>query len=177
MSGGIEVLNEALAKLPKYEGFVMRGTNLPVSIRNQHQQGATVVYDAFTSTSTSHGFSGQDQFLIYSKTGRPVMSISSISGEEEVLFQSGTRFRIISVRNEGSHYYLMRELVGSETSGEAKKEDERILALARELKDRKSETPYSEARRLRRWECPTDGSRNPDKIKLEVSPGNIGSFL
>lgn len=176
--GGIDTLNEALRKLPKHEGFVVRGTRLPASVRDQHQAGATVVYDAFTSTSTGGAFSGNDQFLIYSKTGRPVMSISSISGEDEVLFPSGTRFRVVSIQEKnGSRYYLMREVVGSETKSEAKKEDERITALATELKDKKTDIPYSELRLLRRWECPIDGTSLPGQINLQIHPTVFGSFL
>lgn len=176
--GGIDTLNEALRKLPKHEGFVVRGTRLPASVRDQHQVGATVVYDAFTSTSTGGAFSGNDQFLIYSRTGRPVMSISSISGEDEVLFPSGTRFRVVSIQeNYGSRFYLMREVVGSESESEAKKEDERVTNLATEQKNKKSDLSYSESRLKRRWECPVDGSPLPSQINLQIQPSAFSSFL
>lgn len=177
VQGGVDVLNEALAKLPKHEGFVVRGTSLPAEIRAQHLAGATVTYDAFTSSSTGGAFSGKDQFLIYSKTGRPIMSLSSISGEDEVLFAAGTKFRVVSVKGDYTQYYLMREVVGSETPAKAKQEDDKVIALAKELKENDSSESYQERQAKRRWECPENSTPNPGKVNLEVRPSNIESFL
>lgn len=178
VSGGVETLDEALEKLPKVVGFVQRGTELPSFIREQHTVGATVTYDAFTSTSTGSGFSDSDNFLIYSQTGRPVMSLSSISEEDEVLFQTKTKFRVVSIKEEHeTRFYLMREVIGSETDKQAKQEDERITALAQELKNKKKELSYSETRATRRWECPVGEGVIPTEFKLENRPSRIDSFL
>lgn len=176
--GAVDILNEALSKLPRHEGFVMRGTSLPEAIRNQHKEGETVTYDAFTSTSTNSGFTGRDQFLIYSRTGRPIMSLSKLSGEDEVLFASGTQFRVVRVKGDHTRHYILREVTGTETASEARAEDQRILGLAQAMKDASSSpTSVVMPRAQRRWECPDGSQEIPAGVQLQTQPHNIGSFL
>ena len=92
----VEVLNSALSKLPNYTGEVGRGTSLPADALAEHQVGATLIYKAFTSTSTETGHDEIHRFIIRSKTGKRIAPFSVFSGEDEVLFRSGTRFRVVS---------------------------------------------------------------------------------
>lgn len=107
----IKVLNEGLDKLPSYRGIVKRGATLPESIRNSHGIGAVLDYEAFTSTSTNSGFSGEDMFIIQSETGKPIMGFSSHRSENEVLFKSGTQFKVLDKKEEnGVFHYILAEV-------------------------------------------------------------------
>lgn len=92
-----DVLNSALAKIKKYKGDVERGTTLPLEVFAQHQIGAVVTYPAFTSTSTTKGWSGAQRYVIKSKTGHFVDPISTHQGENEVIFPAGTKFKILNM--------------------------------------------------------------------------------
>lgn len=177
----VETLNSALGKLPEYQGFVARGTSLPDSIRATHTLGATVTYEAFTSTSSVRGWGGSDKFLIYSVTGRPVMSLSSLTHENEVLFKSGTKFRIISIKGESDRHYIMREVKESESAKEAKAEDERVLALAQQEVER-SRAPASTGSGSENlagpnWECPTGSEKIPRVFQRTGMPTSAADFL
>lgn len=126
----VKVLDQGLGRLPRYRGFVNRGSSLPEKIRELHKQGAEVDYAAYTSTSTSHGFSGSDMFLIYSERGRPIMNFSGYKSENEVLFASRTKFRVITVKSDGTNRYVMREVIAPEDEKQKLAEDARIIALA-----------------------------------------------
>lgn len=158
-------LNASLSRFPKYEGFVFRGSSLPKEVLDQHQLGKTVTYPAYTSTSTSPGTAsvfGSHQFLIYSKNGRPIMGLNS--GENEVLFTAGTRFRVLAVKD---NKYFMREVSGKETEAQAKAEDARILQLAQEAKKKfnpdSEETPDT-------WSCPLDDKKIPKRLVQKTIP-------
>ena len=96
------MLNNALGKLPPYEGPVIRGTNLPPETVAQYRPGEIITEDAFLSTTTdpavarSPGFAGNVEFRIMSSTGRDVSSVSMFPGEQEILFPAGTRFYVVS---------------------------------------------------------------------------------
>ncbi len=108
----IKALNDGLDKLPSYQGVVKRGASLPESIREAHGVGDVIEYDAFTSSSTNSGFSGQDMFIIQSESGKPIMGFSSHRSENEVLFKSGTKFKVLDKKEkDGVHYYIMAEVL------------------------------------------------------------------
>jgi uncharacterized protein YukE len=98
----VEALNNALGKLPPYEGPVIRGTNLPPETLAQYRPGEIITEDAFLSTTTdpavarSPGFAGNVEFRIMSSTGRDVTSVSMFPDEQEILFPSGTSFYVVS---------------------------------------------------------------------------------
>ncbi len=98
----VEALNNALQKLPPYNGPVIRGTNLPPEVLAQYRPGEVITEDAFLSTSTnaavarSPSFVGNVEFRIMSSTGRDVSSFSVFPGEQEILFPSGTTFYVVS---------------------------------------------------------------------------------
>lgn len=109
--GVISTLNQALLKVPNFQGWVLRGTDLPKKIRDQHIKNKTITYKAFTSTSTQRGWGGQDQFLIYSINGASVANISSHKTENEVLFTTETQFKVIEKieTSKGVNLYIMIE--------------------------------------------------------------------
>ncbi|WP_067567634.1 ADP-ribosyltransferase [Nocardia acidivorans] len=93
----IKAIEDALAKLPDYNGVVYRGTNLPADVLSTYQKGEVVTEDAFTSTtSRADGtFPGDVEFEIVSKTGKNIDPYSLAQGEDEVLFPPGSNFFIL----------------------------------------------------------------------------------
>lgn len=97
----VEALNNALAKLPPYEGAVVRGSNLPPEALAQYQPGEYIIEKGFMSTTTSPAvaqapaFVGNVEFRIFSCTGRDISAHSMFPGEQEVLFPAYTRFFVV----------------------------------------------------------------------------------
>lgn len=106
-----ETLIQALGKLKPYEGYVARSGSLPPDILDQHQVGAIVSYQAFTSASLGKR-SGGHTFIIKSKTGRFIGSYSYYPDEYEVLFKSGTKFKVLSreKKSDGNFEFVMEEV-------------------------------------------------------------------
>lgn len=100
----IEAVKTALAKLPPYEGPVVRGTNLPPEVLARYRPGEVITEDAFLSTTTNVGvarsptFTGNVEFRILSKSGRDISSFSLFPEEREILFPPGTKFYVSSKR-------------------------------------------------------------------------------
>jgi hypothetical protein len=90
------VLSAALAKLPPYHGKVERYITVPLEAVTNHQVGNIVEYPAFTST-TAGGiiYPGNIKLIIISQSGRFVRDYSVNKQEKEVLFDRGSRFRIL----------------------------------------------------------------------------------
>jgi len=112
----VDRINSALGKLPDYKGEVKRQAMLTAEQFGAYQVGKIVEERGFTSTSTKKDWSwhvtGTD-FIINSKTGKDIEKLSLHgSTEKEVLFRSGTRFRI--TKREGKKVYM--EEVGGRTS-------------------------------------------------------------
>ncbi|WP_328388523.1 ADP-ribosyltransferase [Nocardia sp. NBC_00416] len=98
----IDALNQALGKLPNYEGQVVRHTYLPDDVLARYRVGEEITETAFTSTSqnpagASELFKGVSnvEMQIISKTGKDVSGLSKSPEELEVLFQSGTPFEVV----------------------------------------------------------------------------------
>lgn len=125
-----EVLDSALKKLPDYQGFVRRGADLPLEILKEHSVGSKVTYKSFTSTSTGAGFNSPHMFLIYSKTGKPIMNFTGDSSEGEVLFKTNAQFKVLRKTIAGDKtYFVMREVDASETEKDATTLDQQVLSL------------------------------------------------
>jgi NAD:arginine ADP-ribosyltransferase len=151
----VGVLNRALKKLPVYHGLVRRGTTLPKAVLAQHLKGAVVTYEAFTSTSDSKAFSGDDQFLIFSKSGHPIMGLTSLLEEGEVLFESHSQFKIIDIiLKDKKRYYIMKE-VSDKTS------DKKILAFIHQQKEKGMEGAADS------FVCPLDPKKTYSSILLQ----------
>jgi phage-related protein (TIGR01555 family) len=102
--GFAKALNKALDKLPKYEGTTMRGASLPAEVFAKYKPGFIIEERAFTSTGKGKKFGGNYSYTIEGHSGRDIQKLSSHSGENEVLFKSGSRFEVVSVS--GNHIKL-----------------------------------------------------------------------
>lgn len=109
----------ALDKLPSHRGRVFRGAHMPESFFEEHQVGARVTYDAFTSTSRSpfKKFDGNTVMTIRpcrDSGGKNVSWLSRYSYEKEVLFPPGTDF-VVTGHSErfGKHYITLQEVPDS----------------------------------------------------------------
>lgn len=166
-------LNSALKRFPAYEGFVFRGSTFPSAVLARHQVGTTITYPAYTSSSTNPSTAknfGPHQFLIYSKSGRPVMGRSGGGSEREVLFTAGTKFRVLRVKKP---FYFLREVAGTETKAQQKAEDDRILKLAREAKEKfDSSSPGTPDT----WSCPLDDKKIPLRLVQKTIP-DVSEFI
>jgi hypothetical protein len=94
-------LSTALSKLPDHKGMVTRGTNLTDSQLAAYSKGTVVRERGFTSTDTRKPFDGNTIFFIQSNSGKDVSEYSEFGpsaggSEREVIFNAGTRFRVIS---------------------------------------------------------------------------------
>lgn len=133
------VLSNALAKVPNYKGWVARGANLPISVRNEHIEGSVINYPAYTSTSSYEAFPGRDQFLIYSVTGSSIAAGSSIARESEVLFDRGTKFKIAKIINRENYgseekLFVMVEVAEGVSDSDLKTVEKDILNQLSKLK-------------------------------------------
>ncbi len=109
----IDAANQGLDKLPDYTGAVYRGTTLDPKYLAPYQVGQVVQEAAFTSTShdpsVATAFQGgapppgkvNVTYIIQSKHGKEVENISYYGGEAEVLFKSGTKFKVLN-RTDGA---------------------------------------------------------------------------
>jgi NAD:arginine ADP-ribosyltransferase len=96
------VLDRALQKLPRVSGTVYRGTFIRERTEEfirKHKVGTIVTWPGFTSTTRirRNAYVGNVLFRIESTTGRSLQGYSADDGDEEVLFATGTRYRIVSV--------------------------------------------------------------------------------
>jgi hypothetical protein len=101
----IATLNTALSKLPDYKGAVWRGIYIPEEdldhTSKQFEEGSRVAFPAFTSTSAAgQMYDLNVSMLIHSKHGKRIDDFSAHEVEYEVLFRSGTQFKVI---NETKH--------------------------------------------------------------------------
>jgi NAD:arginine ADP-ribosyltransferase len=152
----VSTLNKALSKLPSYKGLVRRGANLPGFAIAQHKKGEVVEYKAFTSSSTGGGFYLQDNFLIYSSSGKPIMGLAANWTENEVLFATGAKFKVLEVfKKKNKNYYIMKEVAETVT-------DQEILNLVKETKLSMPKPDH--------WECPQDSVGLPASIPQLNSP-------
>jgi hypothetical protein len=73
--------------------------------------GNIVTEEAFTSATRDRGisFPGQLRFEIISKTGKLVAEYSSKVGEEEVLFDQGTQFKVLDAQWHGGALHVTLE--------------------------------------------------------------------
>ena len=104
----VDAINDGLGKLTPYTGEVRRGVSLAPEIAKQYCLGCEVEEKAFVSATTGNVYAKQPyQFIIKSKTGVYIAPISSAPMEEEVLFKSGTYFKVTKVKG---HLITMEEM-------------------------------------------------------------------
>lgn len=106
------ILNRALNKLPSYKGNVWRDVDLPEKALAAYSVGEVVTEKGFVSSSRDE-FERFDsarphRLLIHSKNGKVIEKISVLPLEYEVLFSSGTKFKVLKRTQEKG--YLLIEL-------------------------------------------------------------------
>ena len=106
------ILTRALNKLPSYKGKVWRDIDLPEKTLAKYSVGEVVTEKGFVSSSRDE-FERFDsarphRLLIHSKNGKIIEKISVLPLEYEVLFKSGTKFKVLKRTQEKG--YLLIEL-------------------------------------------------------------------
>ena len=96
------VLNNALAKLPDHQGTVYRGLSFTVQqhledFLARHKVGEVVSYSAFTSADIAEAYAGQVIERIQSRRGKRIADYSGTPGDDEVLFRTDSRFRVLDL--------------------------------------------------------------------------------
>ena len=110
----IDLMKSGLSKLPVFRGKVTRtiGMSTPDAVQ-KYRVGATIVEDAFTSTTFGKGVAQREGtvFLtIESSTGRNITA-AAIHNESEVLFSPGAKFVVTEVRRIGDAFLVwMKEV-------------------------------------------------------------------
>jgi len=106
-------LNDALDKLPNYQGVVGRGATVKPDVIMSYKEGMIIEERAFTSASKGTGWSGNLKLKITSKTGTDVNALSMHPGENEVLFKSGTRFKVTKVSTHANTTHVEMEEIAA----------------------------------------------------------------
>ena len=111
MMGFKRTLEDALEKMPDYEGTVWRGADLPKRVFDKIRIGEVFEDKGFVSTSLKKGleFNGKHKFVITSKRGKRINGLSQKPGEREVLFRDGTKFRVLNIEEKGSKIWIYME--------------------------------------------------------------------
>lgn len=167
----VETVNAGLRRLPRYQGLVLRGATLPESVRAQHTVGAVIEYPSYTSTSSGTPFPGADHFIIYSETGRPVMTINP--GESEVLFLPKTKFKVLELtETNGVRTYVMREHGARSKNSPSDSEilDQVHASLAQESPEATPPTfnSFSSFSNSDSYVCPADGSASIPRVHRQL---------
>lgn len=112
----VDNLNATLDKMPKYEGNLQRSLYFRTEedvkeFMKKHQDGSSVTYNEFLSTTKGEIYNPDGQIQIYiqnTKKGRDISVINE--SEKEVLYERNATFRVINVvKRDGKYYLLMEE--------------------------------------------------------------------
>ena len=107
-------LNDALDKLPDQPGTSWRGANLSREERAEYVPGNIVSWPAFSSTSRrkEKAFYRNSLFRVEGHHGKDIKPYSAVPSEDEMLFKSGSRFRVLKRYKEpdGRYGYLLEEV-------------------------------------------------------------------
>ncbi|MDQ1090022.1 ADP-ribosyltransferase [Siphonobacter sp. SORGH_AS_1065] len=105
IQAGINLLNQALSKLPPIEGEFYRSIAIPqedlIGYISYLKQNRLLTFPAFTSTSRSKGvalkFGGNVMFIISSRLGRHIKELAHYPQEDEVLFRAPSSFIVMKI--------------------------------------------------------------------------------
>jgi hypothetical protein len=90
-------LNAGLDKLPSHNETTYRKASLDSQQSALYEVGYVVEERGFMSTSKNQGtWSGDHNFTVHGKNGKDIQKLSSHPSEAEVLFKSGSRFKVVS---------------------------------------------------------------------------------
>lgn len=104
------LVNNALDKMPKYSGWVDRGTNLSPADVAKYKEGTVIQEQSFTSSGIGYSFGGNVRFKIKANGKRGAdFSGGANKGEKEVLFKAGTYFMVHKVSQHGGSTHIELE--------------------------------------------------------------------
>ncbi len=94
-----DALNDALAKMPVYEGNVERGAHLDEAAFQKYKDavGGVAVEHQFTSAGVAQKLWGSHTFHIKSKSAADIRAFNPGEGGGEVVFQAGSKFHVTKV--------------------------------------------------------------------------------
>nr|DAM59395.1 MAG TPA: minor capsid protein [Caudoviricetes sp.] len=114
----VKLLDEALEKIPVYEGQVTRSLSFQLQGKEALEEflklyniGNEIEYPAYTSATIGETYnpSGEVQLTIISKTARNITTLNK--REQEVLFERGKKFKVVDRYDTSKiHYILMEEV-------------------------------------------------------------------
>ena len=98
----IRLATQGLFELPSFRGIVYRGTTLPAETVAHYVPGTEVFEHAFirATADPARRFPGNTTFVIASINGRNVSPIAPDPDACEVLFFTGTRFKVLAVETD-----------------------------------------------------------------------------
>ena len=102
LDGYIRLATYGLFELPSLRGVVYRGATLPDAAIANYVPGTVVFEHAFirTTTDPARRFPGNVTFVIASINGRDVSGVAPDREAREVLFFTGTRFKVLAVETD-----------------------------------------------------------------------------
>jgi hypothetical protein len=100
----IRLATYGLFQLPSYRGVVYRGTMLSEATAACYVPGTVVFEHAFVSATAdpARRFPGNTTFVIASINGRDVSLVATNPEERDVVFFTGTRFKVLAVEQDGA---------------------------------------------------------------------------
>lgn len=108
-----KVLNNALSKLPDYEGTVFRGVKITDTDKflKDYAKGGEINFNQFVSTSFSktERYYGNVEYTILSKSGKDVSKLSFKPHEKEILFGTSTKFSVFRLETKENKIYITLE--------------------------------------------------------------------
>lgn len=109
----VKMVNKALAQMPKFEGTLKRGTNLTPAQIAKYKPGHIIQEEAFMSTSPTNPFGGNVEYTVKAigKRAAHIQKLSQHAGENEVLYQARTFFKVnkVSKRPNGTTHIELEE--------------------------------------------------------------------
>jgi len=94
----IRLVTAGLYNLPAFTGVVYRGATLSAAQARHYIPGQVVTEHAFVSATAdpARRYPGNATFVIASINGREVSLLSDVPDEREVVFFTGTRFKVLA---------------------------------------------------------------------------------
>lgn len=98
----IRLVTEGLFQLPSFRGVVFRGATLSDDAAAHYVPGHVIFEHSFISATgdIARRFPGNTTFVIASINGRDVSMLSDTPEELEVLFFTGTRFKVLATEHD-----------------------------------------------------------------------------
>jgi hypothetical protein len=100
----IRLAHYGLFRLPSFRGVVYRGADLSQEALDQYIPGTIVFEPAFVSTTANPArrFPGNTTFVIASINGRDVSPLADDPEEREVVFFTGTWFKVLATEHDAA---------------------------------------------------------------------------